>query len=184
MMEFKDLVKLRNNLQALLEDMPKIMNELVVGEGIYAAKQARILCKNQVPDAISSGDYRRNFHAGDKATGYNGKEIHDGSKARVRSKTYKIGVYNNLEYAKHLEYGFRQHFVPGHWKGNTFVYKPYDPKGGMTVPAGKSYQPGRYIFTTAIQNTKLTQNARLRRKFNRIAEDYKKRGRSDAANGE
>ena len=183
-MDFKDLIEFRNNLQAMKNDMPDIMNELVVGEGVYAVKQARILCKNQNPDSVNTGDYRRNFHAGDKAIGYDGDNMHDGSKAKASNRIYKIDVYNNLDYAKHLEYGFRQHFVPGHWEGNTFVYNRNDPKGGMTVPAGKPYQPGRFIFRNAMRNTKLTQNARLNRKFSKIVKDYMERGRSNATNSE
>ena len=83
---------------------------------------------------------------------------------------YKIDVFNNLDYAKPLEYGFRGHFVPGHWDGKSFVYQPKDPQGGMFV---HSLIPGHYTLERAVNATKRTQNARLQRRFE---QELKKRG--------
>lgn len=73
-------------------------------------------------------------------------------------------------YAKPLEYGFRGHFVPGHWDGKSFVYQPKDPQGGMFV---HSLIPGHYTLERAVNATKRTQNARLQRRFE---QELKKRG--------
>lgn len=67
-------------------------------------------------------------------------------------------------------YGFRGHFVPGHWDGKSFVYQPKDPQGGMFV---HSLIPGHYTLERAVNATKRTQNARLQRRFE---QELKKRG--------
>lgn len=116
-----ELMAFQNQIQALKDDIPEIMDSLAVGEGRYARDQARKICKEE--NIVNTGDYRRNFKSGTKA-------IRAGN-------SYKIDVFNNLDYAKPLEYGFRSHFVPGHWEGNSFKYQRNDPDGGMYVgPAG------------------------------------------------
>jgi len=160
-MKYDQLVEFRNNLQKLAEDMPHVMDQLVVGEGVYAAKQAKLICKNDEPDIINTGNYRNNWHSGDKAT-------------RTK-REYKIDVFNNADYASHIEYGFRSHWVPGEWQGNTFVYIP-GVKTGMYVGPRNGYVKGRYVLRRAIKNTKKTQDARLQRKLRRIVSSYAKGG--------
>ena len=129
--DFSGLSAERRRVEALLRDMPAIMDQLTVGEGVYAVKQARKICKEN--GIVNNGTYRMNFHAGrsggppDAAA----KE-YDGSSVVRSGRTHRIDVYNNLDYAQHLEYGFRSHFVPGYWAGHTFVYQPGYP-GGMYV---------------------------------------------------
>lgn len=107
-------------------------------------------------DQVQITAYRRNFNSSSKA---------------IRIGTaYKIDVFNNLDYAKPLEYGFRGHFVPGHWDGKSFVYQPKDPQGGMFV---HSLIPGHYTLERAVNATKRTQDARLQRRFE---QELKKRG--------
>ena len=77
------------------------------------------------------------------------------------------GVKNN-GYAKPLEYGFRSHFVPGHWEGNSFKYQRNDPDGGMYVGPAGGYVRGHFTLRRAIRRTKTTQAARLNRKMDRI----------------
>lgn len=135
-------------IQAIKDDVPEILDTLAVGEGIYARDQAREICKQD--GIVNTGAYRLNFKSSTKA-------IRHGN-------TYKIDVYNNLDYAKYLEYGFRGHFVPGHWDGSSFVYQPNDPEGGMYV----KFNRGHYTLLRAIKRTKTTQAARLDRKMNKI----------------
>lgn len=178
--KFKKLVQFRDNLLDLIDDVPEIMEELVVGEGVYAVKQAKLITKNDSPDIIDSGAYRNNFHAGDKAIGAPLGRLHDGSKPKVSGKTYRIDVYNNLDYAKHLERGFRSHWVPGRFEGNTFVYvrgyKPApgdkDDPGGMYVGPRNGYVKGRFVLLRATKRTKITQEARLKRKFDKKIKSY------------
>ena len=150
-----ELVALQNQLQALENDIPEIMDQLAVGEGRYARDQARKICKEE--GIVNTGDYRRNFKSGTKA---------------IRAgRAYKIDVFNNLDYAKPLEYGFRSHFVPGHWEGSSFVYQKNDPEGGMFVGSPGGFVRGHFTLLRAVKRTKTTQAARLNRKMDRIIND-------------
>lgn len=150
-----ELVAFQNQLQALENDIPEIMDQLAVGEGRYARDQARKICKEE--GIVNTGDYRRNFKSGTKA---------------VRAgRAYKIDVFNNLDYAKPLEYGFRSHFVPGHWEGSSFVYQKNDPEGGMFVGPPGGFVRGHFTLLRAVKRTKTTQAARLNRKMDRIIKD-------------
>lgn len=150
-----ELVAFQNQLQALENDIPEIMDQLAVGEGRYARDQARKICKEE--GIVNTGDYRRNFKSGTKA---------------IRAgRAYKIDVFNNLDYAKPLEYGFRSHFVPGHWEGSSFVYQKNDPEGGMFVGPPGGFVRGHFTLLRAVKRTKTTQAARLNRKMDRIIND-------------
>ena len=150
-----ELVAFQNQLQALENDIPEIMDQLAVGEGRYARDQARKICKEE--GIVNTGDYRRNFKSGTKA---------------IRAgRAYKIDVFNNLDYAKPLEYGFRSHFVPGHLEGSSFVYQKNDPEGGMFVGPPGGFVRGHFTLLRAVKRTKTTQAARLNRKMDRIIKD-------------
>lgn len=150
-----ELVAFQNQLQALENDIPEIMDQLAVGEGRYARDQARKICKEE--GIVNTGDYRRNFKSGTKA---------------IRAgRAYKIDVFNNLDYAKPLEYGFRSHFVPGHWEGSSFVYQKNDPEGGMFVGPPGGFVRGHFTLLRAVKLTETTQAARLNRKMDRIIKD-------------
>jgi hypothetical protein len=150
-----ELVAFQAQLQALENDIPEIMDQLAVGEGRYARDQARKICKEE--SIVNTGNYRRNFKSGTKA---------------IRAgRSYKIDVFNNLDYAKPLEYGFRSHFVPGHWEGSSFVYQRNDPEGGMFVGPPGGFVRGHFTLLRAVKRTKTTQAARLNRKMDRIIKD-------------
>lgn len=164
--DFSGITEMRKRMEALADDMPKIMEQLVIGEGVYAVGQARRICKED--GIVNNGTYRMNFHAGDKALSLGANEkAYDGGKIRRSGPLYSIDVYNNLDYAKPLEYGFRSHFVPGYWAGHTFVYQPGFP-GGMYVGPYNGFVNGHFTLRRAIRRTKQTQDARLNRKFNAI----------------
>ena len=63
--DFGGITEMRKRMEALVDDMPKIMEQLVIGEGVYAVGQARRICKED--GIVNNGTYRMNFHAGDKA---------------------------------------------------------------------------------------------------------------------
>lgn len=167
-LDMRELARFGQGLQDLKTALPAIMEELVVGEGVYAVKQARDICKRE--GIVNNGAYRMNFHAGDKAIIYNGEASHDGSRPRRAGKAFKIDVYNNLDYAKHLEYGFRSHFVPGYWEGKTFVYQPGFPSGMYVGPYGGFVQ-GHFTLLRALRRTQSTQKARLERKFTQAVQN-------------
>lgn len=131
--DFSGITEMRKRMEALADDMPKIMEQLVIGEGVYAVGQARRICKED--GIVNNGTYRMNFHAGDKALSLGANEkAYDGGKIRRSGPLYSIDVYNNLDYAKHLEYGFRSHFVPGYWAGHTFVVPAWIPRRYVCRP--------------------------------------------------
>lgn len=132
-------------LEGLKREIPDIMEELAVGEGRYAARQAKKICSEE-PGLVNTGYYKENWHAGETA--------------RRAGKSYQIDVYNNTAYAKHLEYGYRGHWTPGHWEGKTFVYVK-GAKEGQYFP----FKRGHFVLKRAIKRTKEGQDARLRRKI-------------------
>lgn len=164
-LDTRELARFGKSLEKLRGDIPSILEELAVGEGVYAVRQARDICKQD--GIVNNGTYRMNFHAGDKAVIYDGEAPHDGSRPRRAGKAFKIDIYNNLDYAKHLEYGFRSHFVPGYWEGHTFVYQPGFP-GGMYVGPRGGFVQGHFTLLRALRRTQATQEARMGRKFNEI----------------
>ena len=148
-----ELVQWIGQLETLKGDVPEIMGKIAVGEGVYAVKQARLICKNDSPDIVNTGDYRRNWKSD--------------RRARRSGKKYIVRFYNPLDYAGHLEHGFRSHFVPGHWEGFTFVYNRDDPEGGMFVGPKGGYVRGHFTMKRAAKKTKDTQQARVSRKITR-----------------
>ena len=148
-----EMIAFQKALEALQTDIPEIMDRIVVQEGMYARDRARKICKED--GIVNTGNYRRNFKSGTKA-------IRAGN-------VYKIDVYNNLDYAGHLEYSFRGHWVPGYWDGNSFVYVKGYREGGMYV----KFTPGHYTLKRAIENTKKSQDRRIERKY---LQELKKRG--------
>ena len=148
-----EMIAFQKALEALQNDIPEIMDRIVVQEGMYARDQARKICKED--GIVNTGNYRRNFKSGTKA-------IRAGN-------VYKIDVYNNLDYAGHLEYGFRGHWVPGYWDGGSFVYVKGYREGGIYV----KFTLGHYTLQRAIDNTKKSQDRRIERKY---LQELKKRG--------
>ena len=158
-----ELVQYIENLKALRDTgLPDIMSEIAVGEGLFAVGEARKICKNDVPDIVNNGDYRRNWKS-DKT-------------AKRSGKRYIVRFYNALDYAGHLEHGFRSHFVPGHWEGNTFVYNPDDPEGVMFVGPKGGYVRGRFVLRRAVKRTKDTQYARVNRKIDKAINKHMNNG--------
>lgn len=144
------LIKFIGKMNDLSAKIPVVMDKIAVGEGTYAVKQAKLICTEDVPDIVNTGEYRRNWDS-DK-------------KARRSGRKYIVRFFNALDYAGHIEYGFRSHFVPGHWDGNSFVYVRGDPEGGMFVGPKSGYVRGRYTMKRAAKETLKNQASRVSRK--------------------
>ena len=170
--DFKDLEKFNENLEAMKEDAPEIIEEMVIAEGVYAAKQAVSITK--MKKIADTGTYRENWHTGNASTpAYRSKVEFDGKPPRKKGDTYTIDVYNNVDYANHLEHGFRSHYVPPqHLSG---YYRKRFPKGMYVGPPG-GYVTGKYVLREAIRRTETTQKARLTRKWNAKVKEYIERG--------
>ena len=143
--------------------MPKIMSDLTVAEGVHAVKLIRDICTTE--KMVNTGNLRINYHAGDRGAPHTGEKRHDGSPARCSGSSYFIDVYNNLDYAQHVEHGFRSHFVPAKYLDSHYLEEFPD---GMYVGKPKSFVRGKFMFRLGMRRLKQTQDARLKRKFNRI----------------
>lgn len=177
------LLKFKQALEDMKDEAPAIIEELVVGEGVYAARQAKRICKmKKIKDTDS---YRLNWHCGNKAVpAWESETEHDGNPPKKSGTTYKIDVYNNLDYASHLEYGFRSHFVPIKYFNSSFVARYMAKNGLKEAPAGiyvsgkkhnnggPGYVKGFYVLDEAIKRTEITQQARLSLKWNKKVKEY------------
>ncbi len=149
-----DLMAWMQGIQKMQSDLLGVLQEITVGEGVYARDQARLICTDE--QIVNTGDYRENWKSD--------------SQAKAAGNGYYVRFFNPLEYAIHLEYGFRSHFVPGHWEGYTFVYKLGDPEGGMFVGPSGGRVPGLFVMKRAVERTMKTQQARVTRKLMRALE--------------
>lgn len=72
---------------------------------------------------------------------------------RTQPVAGQIEVYNNTEYAAHVEWGHRQkkRWVPGHWNGDQFVYEP-GAKTGMMLK--EKFIEGSGMLHKAVDETK------------------------------
>lgn len=142
------------NLKRLKKDMPKITEKLAATEGEYLVRTAKRICTESEPDVVNTGDFRNNF-----------------KKRVISGATVAVRLENNLEYASHVEYGFRSHFVPGHWEGNIFVYEK-GAKTGMFVGKPGGFVRGRYVLRRTMDESAQNRSERLERKLARYVEPY------------
>ena len=163
----KALLEFRDKLEKLKDNAPAVMEEIAIGEGVYAVKQARLICKNE--KIVDSGAYRMNWHTGTAGTDKANAEGYDGTAPKNKGKYVEIDIYNNLDYAKHLEFGFRSHFVPVKYLSNH--YRKQFPDG-MYVGEPGGYVRGKYVMKRAVNRTEKTQKARITRKFEKIVKNY------------
>lgn len=133
-------------LKGLADDSEAFMMKAAGQEAQYAVRQARKLATEK--GKVNTGMYRRSFQ---------------GSTGRKQGKSYIADFFNPLDYALHLEYGFRSHFVPGEWQGRSFVYG--QGKGGMYVGPPGGFVPGTFIFRLATERTRKTQAQRISNKI-------------------
>lgn len=171
--DFHELEQFRENLLNMKEHAPEIMEELIVGEGIYAVKVARSFTQKE--DVRDTGYYLRNWHTGNRKNPPTKKQtkLYDGSKPKKHGSNYVIDVYNNVDYAKHLEYGFRSHYVPPQYLSGYYLKRF---PNGMYVGTPGKYVRGHFIMFKAIQKTADTQQDRLSRKWNKKVREYMERG--------
>jgi hypothetical protein len=85
--------------------------------------------------SVNTGDLRRKWMVG---------------KVEKHGNSYVVEIYNNLDYASFIEYGFRSHFVPGEWQGNQFQYIPGHDEG-MWVGGKSPWVPGKFMMTISMK---------------------------------
>lgn len=137
--EYGQLVRFAENIRSAAAGMTELKRQLIVGEGVYAVKQAKKICKDE--DIIDTGNYRRSFHTDPAPV--------------VTPQNARIDVHNGADYASHLEYG---HLVVSRGGGSLHARRRAAMLGGRFVR-------GKYVLTRAIQRTKETQAHRISRKL-------------------
>lgn len=132
----------------------EFMNSVAVGEGRYAADKAREISTEDMSEpqqkkqsVVNTGLYRRSWN-------------HD--KTAVKNGTlYSVECFNNVEYASHLEYGFRSHFVPGKYlSGAVRTARP----NGFYIGKPGGFVRGHFTLRRAVDDMKRSQEARIKRK--------------------
>ena len=184
-MSMDELRKLRDSLASLERDMPKMVTELLVGEGTYCVRQYRRILTDE--DKIDTGYLRMNAHCGDKNRGALSAALYDNSPPRVSNSAYEIDIYNNAEYASFVEMGFRSHWVPAKYLSPKLLAKIYNAQkevaskegkaSPQTIPMGmyvgpkNGYVPGVWALKRAVERTEAAQAPRLQRRMNKILKE-------------
>lgn len=127
-----------SELRRLAEAFNKALDERVIERFmrdflLEMAFRAERKIKKRTP--VNTGHLRRNWRVG---------HVYRQGNALV------VEVVNNVDYASFVEYGFRAHWVPGYWKGKSFVYDP-NAKTGMYVGPKGGWVPGRFMATISMQ---------------------------------
>ncbi len=145
--KFDEIEKLAKSFQEALDErvIDRFMQEFLLEMAWRALKKI----KKRTP--VNSGDLRHKWKFG--------KIIRMGD-------AYVVELFNPLEFSSFIEYGFRAHWVPGHWEGNRFVYDKaaiklskearaaYREKygsTGMMVGKKNGWVQGRFMMTISMQ---------------------------------
>lgn len=135
-----------DNLSRAQRELPELMKQIIVGEGVYATGQAKKICKDE--KIVRTGNLRNSFHT-DPSPSINGTRLY-------------IEVHNNADYASHVEYG---HLAVGGGRGSLHGRRRAAMQGGRFVR-------GKYILTRAIERTRATQPGRINRKLSRFIKQH------------
>jgi hypothetical protein len=144
--EYGQLVRFRDSIRSAAAGMTELKRQLIVGEGVYAVKQAKKICKDE--EIIDTGNYRNSFHTDPAPV--------------VTPQNARIDVHNGADYASHLEYG---HLVVSRGGGSLHSRR-------RAAMAGGRFVRGKYVLTRAIQRTAATQAARINRKLEAYLRRY------------
>ncbi|RXZ77252.1 HK97 gp10 family phage protein [Paenibacillaceae bacterium] len=107
--------------------------------------------------------------------------------------SYTVEIFNNLEYASYIENGFRAHWIPGIWEGNTFRYiagykPPKGEPGGMYVGPKDGWVEGKFMLAISMKEIERALPGYLQRRQNQLLEDILSgkppRGKEEKGNGD
>lgn len=89
-----------------------------------------------------------------------------------RGSTIEVLVGNSSEYASFIEKGFRSHFVPGYWVGNSFQYDRTAGEGMFVGGAKNRFVPGKYMLEKATQPTERRIYQYLNRRIEELGREF------------
>lgn len=144
--DYGQLVRYAEGLRRAQAGMTEFKRQVIVGEGAYAVKQAKKICKDE--QIIDTGNYRNSFHSDPAPV--------------VTLDGARITVYNNADYASYLEFG---HLIVRRGGGALTLRRREAVRGGKFVR-------GKYVLRRAIQRTLDTQNERVGRKLERYIREH------------
>lgn len=130
--DFGQFVQLRDQLQQALDDhvieqfIRDFLNELAL----------RAIRKIKKRTPVDTGLLRNSWSIGNIVK---------------QGDAYIIEVYSDIEYASFVEHGFRAHWIPGRWEGNTFVYDASAKTGMQVGPKGGGWVPGKFMMTISMK---------------------------------
>lgn len=129
--DFTEFEKLAKTFKKALDDrvIERFMREFLLEMALRAERKI----KKRTPE--NTGHLRRNWQVG---------------KVERHGNALVVEVFNPVEYASFVEYGFRSHWVPGYWKGKTFVYDP-NAQTGMYVGPKDGWVPGHFMATISMR---------------------------------
>jgi len=129
--DFTEFEKLAKTFKKALDDrvIERFMREFLLEMAFRAERKI----KKRTPE--NTGHLRRNWQVG---------------KVERHGNALVVEIFNPVEYASFVEYGFRSHWVPGYWKGKTFVYDP-NAQTGMYVGPKDGWVPGRFMATISMR---------------------------------
>ncbi|MBS4172120.1 HK97 gp10 family phage protein [Bacillus sp. FJAT-49736] len=135
--EFEEVVRLAKRFQKAIDE--RIVERFIRGFLLEMAYRAEAKMKRRTP--VNTGDLRRKWTVGN---------------IERQGSSYVVEIFNNLDYASFVEYGFRSHFVPGKWEGKQFRYiQGYNPPsgepGGMYVGPKNGWVEGKFMMTISMK---------------------------------
>jgi hypothetical protein len=129
--DFSELRRLAGAFNKALDDrvIERFMRDFLLEMAFRAERKI----KKRTP--VNTGHLRENWKVG---------------RVERHGNALVVEIYNPVDYASFVEYGFRSHWVPGYWKGKSFVYDP-NAETGMYVGPKDGWVPGRFMATISMQ---------------------------------
>lgn len=129
--DFSELERFAGAFQKALDE--RVIERFIRDFLLEMAYRADRKIKKRTP--VNTGELRRRWKVGN---------------VERRGNAYVVEIYNPLEYASYVEYGFRSHWVPGRWEGKQFVYDK-NADTGMYVGPKNGWVEGRFMMTISMQ---------------------------------
>jgi hypothetical protein len=161
-----DFDRIQREMEKIKDELPGELKKMAIAEGEHYVTVAQ----RKSPE--DTGMFKSEWRA---------------SPPRQAGNSLIVELYNNSAYAKHIEYGFRAHFVPLEYFSRKYQQKFIEdyskedkngelkPPKGVIVGAEKGYVQGRFIMKYIKHDIKTTQTARLQEQMDAIAKEWDKR---------